>query len=256
MTSTADVGIFGGSGFYEFLDAAETVELDTPWGAPSAPLTVATMDGVRVAFLPRHGRHHQFPPHTVNYRANVDAMRQLGVRALLAPFACGSLRPEIRPGDIVVVDQFVDRTTGRAGTFYDAFPDGARHASMADPYDDRLRELVVTTARGQGVPVHETGTVVVIDGPRFSTRAESAWFRSAGWHLVNMTQSPEVPLAVEAGIPVAGVGLVTDYDSGLDGHPEVAPVTHEAVLEVFRTNLEMVRELLTTVVPGAVDVVG
>lgn len=249
VENRADVGVFGGSGFYAFLDGARSVEVDTAWGSPSAPVTLGEVGTTTVAFLPRHGVDHRFPPHRVNYRANVEAMRRLGVRALLTPFAAGSLRPDVHPGDVVVVDQFVDRTSGRAGTFHDVFESGPRHASMADPYDEALRRRLVAAASRQGLRVHDGGTVVVIDGPRFSTRAESAWYRSAGWTLVNMTQCPEVPLAVEAGIPVAGIGLVTDYDSGLDGEPGIAPVTQEAVFEVFTRNVDALRDLLREVIP-------
>jgi 5'-methylthioadenosine phosphorylase len=245
----ADVGIFGGSGFYSFLTEPEPVSIDTAWGVPSAPVTVGMLDDVRVAFLPRHGVHHEFPPHRINYRANVDAMRQLGVQAILASFAAGSLRPEIRPGDVVIVDQFVDHTTGRAATFHDRFDHGPRHATMADPYDRRLRALAIDACDRLGIAGHAHGTVVVIDGPRFATRAESGWFRSAGWHLVNMTQSPEVPLAVEADVPIAGIGLVTDYDTGPDGAPDVEPVNQDTVLEVFQANLRLVRQLLSAIIP-------
>lgn len=241
---TPEIGIFGGSGFYSFLDDAETVDVVTAWGPPSAPVTVAEVDGVGVAFLPRHGRQHELPPHRVNYRANVDAMRRLGVHTLVAPFAAGSLRPEIRPGDLVVVDQLLDRTWGRADTFHDRFDDGPLHVSLADPYTPRVRRALLDAGRAAGATMHDGGTVVVINGPRFSTRAESAWHRQAGWHVVNMTQYPEAALAREAGLDFGGIALVTDYDTGLDGHPEVPPVSQEEVFEVFRTNVERVRSLL------------
>ncbi len=245
----ARIGIFGGSGFYTFLSDTESVTVDTPWGEPSAPVTIGAIDGARVAFLPRHGVDHALPPHRVNYRANVDAMRQLGVHTLVTPFASGSLQPDIHPGDFVVVDQLVDRTTGRADTFHDRFDDGARHVSLADPYDPETRKVLLSAARDIGVPVHDGGTVVVVNGPRFSTRAESAWYRSAGWHLVNMTQYPEAALAREAGLAFGGIGLVTDYDTGLEDEPGVEPVTQEAVFEVFRNNVARVRELLMTAIP-------
>lgn len=248
----ADVGVFGGTGFYSIADATETVEVATPWGAPSSPVTLAdfgTGEGPRVAFLARHGTDHRFPPHRVNYRANVAAMRMLGVRALVSPFAAGSLRPEIRPGDFVVCDQIVDRTWGRASTFHDEFTDGPAHVPFADPYDQGLREVLLEAAGEVGVTAHDGGTVVVINGPRFSSRAESQWHRDAGWHVVNMTQSPEAPLAMEAGIPFAGIALVTDYDAGLEGHPDIEPVTQEAVFEVFEANLGKVRDLLALALP-------
>ena len=196
--TTADVGVFGGSGFYAFLDDVEEQPVSTAYGDPSAPLLIGTVAGVRVAFIARHGLRHQFPPHSVNYRANVDAMRSVGVRALLGPFAAGSLQPHIRPGDFVVVDQLVDRTSGRADTFYDTFADGPMHVSLADPYDEHLRTALVTAAHERNITVHDRGTVVVTQGPRFSTRAESAWFRGQGWDIIGMTQYPEAALAREA----------------------------------------------------------
>lgn len=247
---TPDVGIFGGSGLYTLLDDAGTVHVETAWGPPSAPVTVGVVDGAGVAFLPRHGQHHELPPHRVNYRANVDAMRRLGVHTLVAPFAAGSLRPEIRPGDVVVVDQLVDRTWGRADTFHDRFDDGPQHVSLADPYTPRVRRVLLDAARSTGATAHDGGTVVVINGPRFSTRAESAWHRQAGWHVVNMTQYPEAALAREAGLDFGGLALVTDYDTGLDGDPDVAPVGQEEVFEVFRSNVERMRALLFAAVAG------
>ncbi|THV29541.1 S-methyl-5'-thioadenosine phosphorylase [Glycomyces paridis] len=245
----ADIGVFGGSGFYSLGEDAETWEVETEWGPPSAPVTVARFGTVRVAFLPRHGVDHRFPPHRVNYRANVDAMRRLGVRALISPFAAGSLRPEIRPGEFVVCDQLVDRTWGRESTFHDEFTDGPVHLPFAEPYDPRLRRALLDTASATGVTAHDGGTVVVVNGPRFSTRAESRWHRDAGWHVVNMTQSPEAPLAMEAGIPFVGIALVTDYDAGLDEDPGIAPVTDAAVLAVFESNLHKLRRLLEAAIP-------
>ena len=244
----ADVGVFGGSGLYDLLTNAETLALRTAWGEPSAPVTIATVGTTRVAFLPRHGIAHRYPPHRVNYRANVDALRQLGVRAILSPFAAGSLQATIHPGDLVVVDQFVDHTWGRADTFHDTFDDGPQHVSLSDPYDPQLRALTVAVARELGHTVHDGGTVVVVNGPRFSTRAESRWFGAAGWHLVNMTQYPEVALAREAGIRIAGVGLVTDYDAGIEGHDH-DPVNQEAVFAFFEANVAKLRELLLAIAP-------
>src|SRR3954454_2628193 len=245
----ANIGVFGGSGFYSFLDDVETHTLATPFGEPAAPVTIGSLGDVRVAFIPRHGLRHEFPPHRVNYRANVSAMRSLGVRALLAPFAAGSLQPTIHPGDFVVVDQFVDRTSGRADTFYDSFDDGPTHVSLADPYDTDLRRALVSAARELDITVHDGGTVVVVQGPRFSTRAESAWYRSQGWDVINMTQYPEAALACEASIPYAGVALVTDYDTGLEGMPGVEPVTQEQVFGFFEDNVHRVRDLLFTAIP-------
>jgi len=249
MTNAADVGVFGGSGFYAFLDDVEAHSVSTAYGDPSAPVMIGTVGGVRVAFIARHGLHHQFPPHRVNYRANVDAMRSLGVRALLGPFAAGSLQPHVHPGDFVVVDQLVDRTSGRADTFYDMFDEGPMHVSLADPYDEHLRSALVAAARERDITVHDRGTVVVIQGPRFSTRAESAWFRAQGWEVIGMTQYPETALAREAGIPYAGVALITDYDTGLEGEPGIEPVTQEQVFACMAANVDRVRDLLFTVIP-------
>jgi 5'-methylthioadenosine phosphorylase len=244
----ADVGIFGGSGLYRFLDDVEERVVETPYGPPAAPVSIGIVEDRRVAFLPRHGTRHQHPPHRVPYRANVSAMRQLGVRALLAPCAAGSLQPTIHPGHVVVLDQLVDRTWGRPETFHDSFEDGPVHISLADPYDPELRARLVDTARAQGLVVHDGGTVVVVNGPRFSTRAESSAYRQAGWHVINMTQHPEAALAREAGIPYAGIALVTDHDAGLDGIDGIEPVTQEEVFAVFEANLAVLRSLLLAVV--------
>jgi 5'-methylthioadenosine phosphorylase len=243
--AVADVGVFGGSGLTSFLDTCTERLVDTRWGPPSGPVLVGSLRGTRVAFLARHGVRHEIPPHRVNYRANVDAMRQLGVGCLLAPFTAGSLQPWIEPGDFVVVDQLVDRTSGRAETFHDCFDDGPSHVPFADPYDESLRELLAGAARDLGVRVHDHGTVVVVNGPRFSTRAESAWFRAMGWHVVNMTQHPETVLAREAGLRYAAVALVTDYDAGLVGGPDVRAVTQEQVFACFADNAQRVRAVLT-----------
>jgi 5'-methylthioadenosine phosphorylase len=245
----ADIGVFGGSGFYTFLDDVEEHAVTTPYGEPSAGITIGTLGSVRVAFLPRHGQRHEFPPHRVNYRANVAAMRDVGVRALLAPFAAGSLQPSIHPGDFVVVDQLVDRTSGRADTFYDTFDDGPTHVSLADPYDEHLRSELVTATAELGITAHDHGTVVVVQGPRFSTRAESAWYRRQGWEVINMTQYPEAALAREAGIPYGAVALITDYDTGLEGEPGVEPVTQEQVFGFFEDNVHRVRDVLFAVIP-------
>lgn len=245
---SAEVGVFGGSGLTHLLTDTVEVHLATPWGEPSGPVTLGTLDGRTVAFLARHGSGHRVPPHKVNYRANVDVMRQLGVQALYGPFAAGSLRPDLTPGTLVVVDQFVDRTSGRAETFHDSFDEGPRHLTLPDPYDERLRSLLLGAARRMGLPVVDGGTVVVVNGPRFSTRAESRWFREQAWDLVNMTQHPEVVLAAEVGIPYAGLAIVTDHDAGVEDDPAVAPVTQEEVFAVFEQTVGQVRELLCAVV--------
>jgi 5'-methylthioadenosine phosphorylase len=252
-TARADLGIFGGSGFATFLEVAEQVSVETRWGPTSSPVTIAEVGDVRVAFLPRHGTGHALPPHRINYRANVAAMAELGVAGIVAPFAAGSLQPGVHPGDLVVVDQFVDRTSGRADTFHDDFAEGPQHVSVADPYDDRLRFVLEAVGRAHGFAVHDRGTVVVIGGPRFATRAESAWYRAQGWDVINMTQYPEAALAAEAGLPFAGMALVTDYDSGVDGDPDVAPVSQEEVFACFDQNLGRLRDLLVDAAPRLVD---
>ncbi len=247
----ADIGVFGGSGFYEFLDDVETVAIDTEYGDPSGPLLVGTVGDRRVAFLPRHGADHRRPPHRINYRANLDAMRRAGVGAIFGPCASGSLHPDVAPGHFVVVDQFVDRTSGRPDTFWDE--GAADHVSMADPYDERLRQVAIDACRAEGVTVHETGTVVVIQGPRFSTRAESQWFSREGWEVVNMTQYPEVALANEARIPDASIALITDFDAGLEDNPDVAAVTQDEVFAFFQRNVEVVRQVLFRAIAAVPD---
>ncbi|MEA2495355.1 MAG: 5-methylthioadenosine phosphorylase [Thermoleophilaceae bacterium] len=240
------IGVFGGSGFYEFLDDVEEIRPQTPFGEPSAPIRVGEIEGKRVAFMPRHGDKHQFPPHRVNFRANVWAMRDVGVRRIIGPCACGSLQPDLHPGTFVVADQFVDRTSGRADTFYD---DRTVHTSAADPYCADLRRALVEEAEQLGIEVRNGGTVVVIQGPRFSTRAESRWFSSMGWTVVNMTQYPEAWLARELELCYATVALVTDYDVGLEGMPDIEPVSAEAAFRVFAENLSRLRDLLFRAIP-------
>jgi 5'-methylthioadenosine phosphorylase len=238
------IGVFGGSGFYEFLEAAEEVEVETPYGPPSAPLVIGEIGGARVAFLPRHGAGHEIPAHRVPYRANVWAMREVGVRRIIGPAACGALRPELGVGDFVVCDQFVDRTTGRADTFYDG-PE-TTHVSAADAYCPDLRRVLLETAAELGVAAHDGGTVVTIQGPRFSTRAESQWHSSMGWDVVSMTAYPEGYLARELELCYANVSMVTDHDAGVEGRK---PVDAETVLRVFRENIEKLRELLLAAIP-------
>lgn len=242
----AQMGIFGGSGFYSLLDQVEEVAVQTPYGAPSDRIAIAEIAGKKVAFLPRHGKNHQHPPHMINYRANLWAMKSLGVRQIIGPCAAGSLQPQIKPGDFVVVDQFVNRTWGRKDTYFDG--PITTHLSAADPYCRRLREQAIASAKQLGIKVHETGTVVVVQGPRFSTRAESREFNRNGWEVINMTQYPEGWLARELGICYVNIALITDYDAGLEGNPDIKPVTHDQVLQVFESNNERLRKLLFTMI--------
>jgi 5'-methylthioadenosine phosphorylase len=238
------IGVFGGSGFYRFLDDVEEVPVATPYGRPSAPVRVGRIDGTQVAFMPRHGDEHTLPPHRINYRANVWAMQEVGVKRIVGPAACGSLKPELAPGTFVICDQFVDRTQGRESTFYDG--PQTTHVSAADPFCADLSEILATSAEQLGIPVVRGGTVVVIHGPRFSTRAESKWFAASGFDVVNMTQYPECWLARELELCYAGIALITDYDVGLEG---IAPVTTDSALKVFQEELERLRDLLFHAIP-------
>lgn len=242
----AELAIIGGSGFYELLSDAAEVQMETPYGPPSGPLTLGRIGARDVAFLPRHGPGHLLPPHRIPYRANMWALRRLGVSRVLAPCAVGSLRADIHPGQFVVCDQFVDRTWGRPDTFFDG--PNVSHVSVADPYCPELRAAAIGALRRNGSPVHPSGTVVVIQGPRFSTRAESAWYRAAGWDVVNMTQYPEVALARELGMCFGGIALVTDYDTGVEGVEGVDAVTMDAVFEVLSTMVHTVRDVLRSVI--------
>jgi 5'-methylthioadenosine phosphorylase len=245
----ADIGVFGGSGFYRLLaGSVEHVSVQTPYGAPSDSIAIGQLGDLRVAFLPRHGAHHQIPPHAINYRANLWAMAQLGVTRVIAPTAAGSLQPDVKPGDFVVTDQFIDRTYGRAQTFYD----GPRvvHVSTADPYCPDLRERSITVGRKLGITIHERGTVVVVQGPRFSTRAESRWFSSQGWAVINMTQYPEVALARELQMCYVNIALITDYDVGLEGQAGIGPVSVGEVVQVMNANNDRVRQLIERLLPG------
>lgn len=244
----ARIGVFGGSGFYSWLEDAVTVEVQTPYGDPSAPPIVGSIGPYHVAFIPRHGLHHQFPPHAINYRANLWAMKELGVERIVGPCAAGSLRADVRLGDFVVCDQLVDRTRTRPHTFYDG--PITTHISWADPYCPTMRRVIIETANELSITTHATGTMVVIEGPRFSTRAESRWFATEGWETINMTGYPEALLARELQICYANISLITDFDVGVEGAP---PVTHEDVIQVFTRNNEKLRTLLFSLIPALPD---
>lgn len=258
MASTSDaaeIGVFGGSGFYSLLDEVREIKVDTPYGPPSDSFLLAEVAGRRVAFLPRHGRRHTIPPHRINYRANVWAMRSLGVKAAISPCAAGSLQLAVKPGDFVVCDQFVDRTRGRADTFYDG--PIVTHVSSAETYDPELRRLAIETIRDHEIEVHERGTVVVIGGPRFSTKAESKWFSDAGWEVINMTQYPEAWLCRELGMAVVNISLITDYDAGV--HEGTEAVNAMSVLEVFQQNAERIQQVVLDLIgrfPVDLDALG
>jgi 5'-methylthioadenosine phosphorylase len=244
VADLAEIGVFGGSGFYTLLEDVREAKIDTPYGQPSDSVFLATISGRRVAFLPRHGRRHTIPPHKINYRANVWAMRSLGVKAIISPCAAGSLQLAVEPGHFVVSDQFVDRTNGRDDTFFDG--PIVSHVSSAEIYDPVLRQVALEVIREHGITVHDGGTVVVIQGPRFSTKSESKWFTDAGWEVINMTQYPEAYLCRELGMAVVNIALITDYDAGvLEG---THAVTAHDVLAVFEQNAERIRKVVLDMV--------
>ena len=255
MADQAEIGVFGGSGFYSLLDDVREIKVDTPYGPPSDSFFLASVGGRAVAFLPRHGRRHTIPPHRINYRANVWAMRSLGVKAVISPCAAGSLQVHVKPGDFVVCDQLVDRTRGRIDTFYDG--PIVTHLSSAEIYDPVLRKLAIETIRDHDVPVHERGTIVIIQGPRFSTKAESKWFSDAGWEVISMTQYPEAWLCRELGMAVVNIALITDYDAGVIEGTEAVDAT--SVLEVFAQNAERIQQVVLDLIgrfPADLDALG
>jgi len=238
-----DIAVIGGTGFYSFLDDPEERVVETPYGAPSAAVAVGTVAGRRVAFLPRHGTGHEHPPHRINYRANLWALRALGVRQVLAPCAVGGLRDDVAPGDVVVPDQLVDRTSGRTQSFVE---NGAVHLPFADPYCRRLSKAVAAADPSVALG----GTMVVVEGPRFSTRAESQHYAAQGWSLVNMTGHPEAVLAREMRQCYAAIALVTDMDAGVEAGSGVG---QEEVFALFRANLERLKGLLTRTIETLPD---
>jgi len=242
MAAVADIGVIGGSGFYEFLADCDEVKVETPFGEPSETVLVGEVAGRRVAFLPRHGRDHRFPPHKIPYRANMWALRSLGVQRILAPSAVGSLTASCGPGTLVIPDQLVDRTSGRIQTFYDSY---AVHVPFADPYCPSGRSRAVAVARQSGWAPAGSGTLVVIGGPRFSTRAESQWYAAQGWTLIGMTGHPEAVLARELAMCYTTLALVTDTDAGVE---EGDGVTQAEVFEVFGANMSRLRELVAKII--------
>jgi 5'-methylthioadenosine phosphorylase len=239
-TESAEIGVYGGSGFYSLMDDPREVWIETPYGLPSDKIALGEIAGRKVAFLPRHGKDHRFPPQSINYRANAWAFKELGITRIIGPTACGSLQPHVKPGSMVVADQIVDRTTGRKDTFYDG--PITTHVSFADPYCSQLRPIAIDALRALDIETHDTGTIVIIQGPRFSTRAESKWFSSLGWEVINMTNYPESYLARELEMCYVNISLITDYDVGLEGQQGIKPVSHAEVIEVFSTNNERVKQ--------------
>jgi 5'-methylthioadenosine phosphorylase len=240
----AEIGVIGGSGFYSWLDGAREVPVETPFGPPSAPPVVGEVAGRRVAFVPRHGRDHRFPPHRVNYRANLWALRSLGVRQVLGPCAVGSMRTDLGPGSLVVPDQLIDRTWGREHTVYDA-PGTVVHVAFADPYCARGRAAALAASVASGWPAHDGGTLLVINGPRFSTRAESRWHAATGADVVGMTGAPEAGIARELALCYTSIAVVTDLDAGVETGDGV---THAEVFEVFGRSVERLKAMLVGVV--------
>jgi 5'-methylthioadenosine phosphorylase len=243
-TCSAEIGIIGGSGFYDadMFKSVSEVKMYTPYGAPSDTISVGEFKGVKVAFLPRHGKRHSLPPHMINYRANIWAMRDLGVKRIIAPSAVGSLKEDMKPGDLVIPDQFIDFTKGRQYSFYDGGVVG--HFSLADPFCPELSWLCVETARSLKIPCHSSAVYVCVEGPRFSTRAESKLFRSWGADIIGMTLIPEVTLAREMGICYATPATVTDYDVWAN-----KPVTAEEVAVTMKMNVDKVKSLIMELIP-------
>ncbi|MGL4607536.1 MAG: S-methyl-5'-thioadenosine phosphorylase [Eubacteriaceae bacterium] len=242
MYYQADVGIIGGSGLYELAKDVKKIEIDTPYGKPSDQISLVKYNEKTLAFLPRHGKNHTLNPSEINYRANIFALKTLGVKAIISPCCVGSLKFELKPGDFVVTDQFINMTSGRKDTFFER--PTVNHISSAHTYDPKLRALAIESAKECGICVHDRGTVVVINGPRFSTVAESRMFGMLGADVVNMTQYPEGYLCLEQEIPVVNIALVTDYDAGLEDHPEIKPVTGDEVVKVLEENTEKVKALI------------
>ncbi len=243
-----NIGIIGGSGFYSFFEESgnpfEEITVDTPYGKPSDPITIGKIYEHNVAFIPRHGRDHRFLPHTINYRANIWALKSLGATRVISPCAAGSLQKHVKPGDFVICNQFVDWTDGRKNTFFEG--PICVHPSAADPYCPELRKIAIEQAKKQGICVHETGTVVVINGPRFTTKSESKFFTNQGWEVINMSQYPEVHLVRELDMCPLTIALITDYDAGLVG--DVPPVTHQEVTKVFKSNISRLKKLLLSII--------
>ncbi len=258
MTMTTKIGIIGGSGFYEFLNGDE-IEISTPFGTPSDKILLANYQGKGIAFLPRHGKKHHLPPHKINYRANIYALRQLGVETIIAPTAVGSLKPQIKPGDFVLPDQFINATHCRADTFFDgASSEAAKnetksifhkvaHISTAEPYCPYLQKIASQSCQTIQIPFHPNGTVVIVEGPRFSTKAESL-FWSQYADIINMTQYPEAALARELEMCYLNISLVTDYDAGLKDQTDIPPVSAQEVSRIFQQNNKKVKALILEII--------
>jgi len=241
------IGIIGGSGLDDpsLFNDPETIEVETAYGKPSSGLTLGKIGQVDIVILARHGKSHQLSPTQVNYRSNISALKEAGATHILATTACGSLRTGIKRGDFVIIDQFIDFTRFRKNTFFDSFEHGAKHTPMAQPFDPLLRGKLFETAQDLDLPAHKTGTVITIEGPRFSTIAESKMFKAWGADIVNMSIAPEAILANEAGIPYAAVAMSTDYDCWKE---DEEPVTWDEIVTVFNNNAQNVKKLLVNTI--------
>ncbi len=242
----AEIAVIGGSGFYQLFKNSHQTSVITPYGKPSDKLSLAVFADRKVVFLPRHGLRHQFPPHKINYLANLHAFKQLGVEWILGPSACGSLKKNIKPGDFIICDQFIDRTKDRVDTYYHG--PKVVHLSASDPYCPTLRQLAYKTCRKLNITVHSKGTVVVVNGPRFSTKAESRYFADCGWDVINMTQYPEAILARELKMCYVNLSLVTDYDAGIKDNPKIKPVYAAEVARIFKANNQKVLKLIKAMI--------
>ena len=243
------IGIIGGSGIDnpDIIKNAKDKIVDTPYGAPTSPLKIGKIKDIDVVLMARHGREHTFPPTEVNFRANIHALKEEGVTHILATTACGSLKKNIERGDLVILDQFIDFTRHRRITFHDKFePHKPIHTAMADPFNKELRKVVIKTVKELKLKSHPKGTVVTIEGPRFSTRAESKMFSQWGADVINMSVAPEAILANEAGIPYAAIAMSTDYDCLFE---DIKPVTWDEILKVFNKNVDKVTKLLVETIP-------
>ena len=243
MQETAEIGIFGGTGIYDsgLLKESKEITIDTPYGKTSDSITIGEFNGRKVAFMPRHGKKHTIPPHLINYKANIWAFKELGVKRIIAPSAVGSLKEEFEPGNFALPTQFIDFTKSRKGTFSE---DGrVIHISVADPFCPELQNIILDVANEQQVKIHNDATYVCIEGPRFSTKAESKFYKSTGADIIGMTLVPECQLAREAQICYASISTVTDYDVWAE-----KPVTAKEVMETLSKNVEITKKILTNLI--------
>lgn len=242
----AEIGVIGGSGLYSLLENAEATEIETEYGKPSGKISVGKVGDTKVAFLPRHGEKHTIPPHKVPYRANIEALNSLGVKRIIATSACGSLNRDFRMGQVVFLDQFMSMVFSREDTFYDK--DEVFHVSPAYPYCSSMRASASATSTDLGIDHKNMGSAVIVNGPRFSTKAESLFYSTKGFDLINMTQYPEVVLARERAICYLGIGVVTDYDAGLLTTGGVQPVAYEEVIRTMSQNTDKLKSLITGII--------